>query len=686
MLVKSLRLKNIRSYTDQHMQFPEGSVLLSGDIGSGKSTILQAIEFALFGLLRGDLSGTGLLRHGEKEGAVELTFNLNGQDITVKRGLKRTPTSVEQSGGHIVLNNAQQPATAQELKAKVFDLLGYPKSLLTKSKNMVYRFTVYTPQEDMKKIILEDTETRLNVLRKVFDIDKYKRIKENTAAYARVLREKKRELDGRIADLPEKEALKKHKQQEFGQAEQDIQQAGPKVKAAQEKVKQARYELEQLEQRLQEAQRATKQKEIAEAELKAKAQEQYRLRQEEETLNDTIPKLESELKDLPPREEIEGKIKIKQQALLEAETKIRELTKALAESTAKQKMSHDMKNKISSLDNCPVCLQAVGEEHKEKIVLTEDEKLEQLEQHMDQHQAQLKTQEDIIISIKQILEDLRKQESDIRVHELKQKQVQEKKQRLQELQHLLETVSEDIRTKSDLKDMLAKELEKYQTNQDDYDAKKKDERRLLDEKERATVEYNKIAEKKKNIKQALDELEHDIIVKQRAQKELETIQEMNHWLTDFFTGLIDSIERHVMSRVYTEFNELFQTWFSTLVEDNMLAAKLDDSFAPVVQQNGYDVGVENLSGGEKTACALAYRLALNKVINQVISSINTKDLLILDEPTDGFSDQQLDKMRDVLSELNAKQVIIVSHEGKIESFVDQVMRCTKHEHISQIQA
>jgi len=46
--------------------------------------------------------------------------------------------------------------------------------------------------------------------------------------------------------------------------------------------------------------------------------------------------------------------------------------------------------------------------------------------------------------------------------------------------------------------------------------------------------------------------------------------------------------------------------------------------------------------------ALAYRLSLNQVINNLMSTIKTRDLLILDEPTDGFSGEQLDRMRDIL--------------------------------------
>jgi len=65
-----------------------------------------------------------------------------------------------------------------------------------------------------------------------------------------------------------------------------------------------------------------------------------------------------------------------------------------------------------------------------------------------------------------------------------------------------------------------------------------------------------------------------------------------------------------------------------------------------------------------------------------MSKIKTRDLVILDEPTDGFSDQQLDKMREVLDELNIKQLIIVSHEQKMEGFVDNIIRFKKEHNIS----
>jgi len=147
---------------------------------------------------------------------------------------------------------------------------------------------------------------------------------------------------------------------------------------------------------------------------------------------------------------------------------------------------------------------------------------------------------------------------------------------------------------------------------------------------------------------------------------------------------MDNIEKHVLLSVYHQFNGLFQNWFSMLIEEETMQARLDDAFTPIIELNGYETDLQHLSGGEKTSCALAYRLALNKVINDLISTIHTRDLIILDEPTDGFSTEQLDRVREVLDELGIEQTIIVSHEAKIESFVDNVINVTKEHHESKI--
>ena len=62
------------------------------------------------------------------------------------------------------------------------------------------------------------------------------------------------------------------------------------------------------------------------------------------------------------------------------------------------------------------------------------------------------------------------------------------------------------------------------------------------------------------------------------------------------------------------------------------------------------------------------------------------NLIILDEPTDGFGKEQLIRVRRVLDELESAQIGMVSHERELESFVDTIYRITKEGGISRIES
>ncbi|MEA2037242.1 MAG: SMC family ATPase, partial [Nanoarchaeota archaeon] len=267
MLLKSLRLRNIRSYESQEINFSTGSTLLAGDIGVGKSSILLAIEFALFGTRRKHLSASSLLRHGKKEGDVELKFSLDGKEIVVKRKLKRGKDDIKQEAGYIITNGLKKEGTHIELKTDILKLLGYPQDLVSKSRDLVYRYTVYTPQEQMKQIILEDKDIRLDTLRKVFNIDKYKRIKENSQIYTRALKEKRKNYEGQIVDLEEKKKLKKERESEVGEFSSKLDELLPKVELLKTEVKEKKELIDKKEKDVNKFNRLSKELEIEELKL-----------------------------------------------------------------------------------------------------------------------------------------------------------------------------------------------------------------------------------------------------------------------------------------------------------------------------------------------------------------------------------------------------------------------------------
>ena len=177
--------------------------------------------------------------------------------------------------------------------------------------------------------------------------------------------------------------------------------------------------------------------------------------------------------------------------------------------------------------------------------------------------------------------------------------------------------------------------------------------------ERQTKDYEDSIEKKLEKKASSDKLNEYLI-----------------WVQDYFLPTLEMVEKQVMLNHNQEFNAQFQKWFGMLVDDPGKQAKVDEEFTPVIQQDGLDQEVSYLSGGEKTSVALAYRLALNSVVRKESSGLES-NLLILDEPTDGFSKEQLSKVREILDEIQSPQIILVSHERELESFADQVVKVSK---------
>ncbi|MCL5068427.1 MAG: AAA family ATPase, partial [Thaumarchaeota archaeon] len=85
MILKSLTLQNFRSYGDApvKIEFERGILLFEGDIGSGKSSILYAIEFAFFGL--GEVEGKFMLRGSAPAARVELEFEVGETEYRIIR-------------------------------------------------------------------------------------------------------------------------------------------------------------------------------------------------------------------------------------------------------------------------------------------------------------------------------------------------------------------------------------------------------------------------------------------------------------------------------------------------------------------------------------------------------------------------------------------------------------------------
>lgn len=683
MRLKYINLENIRSYLNQQIEFPEsGSLLLSGNIGSGKSTVLLAIEFALFGIRKGELSGNALLRNGKDTGKVKLGFEVNGNNVQVTRTLKRTSSGVSQDTGIIKINNSENELSALELKQKILELINYPKDMLTKSKSMIYRYTIYTPQEEMKQILFCEAEGRLDILRKVFGIDKYKRISQNASIVVSGIKEKRKEALAFAGNLQDKQATKLKKEMELNELTKEEANHIQLLNGIYLDIQKKKGELQESEIGLQ----TINQLKATLAEIEKNSHMHTR---QLSTLDEENSRLNMEITNIKSENPLQTRSYSTDISKLESDINdIEKISKEnahkLIESKTKKENSEHIINKLHSLSSCPTCLQQVNEEHKVTVTGREQQSITELAGIITSLENTEKELSIKLSVMKKELEELRRKEHGSIL-------ANEKLKRLNDLLHRRDLIStqEDALRREVLeyntrKTELKKSVENYNIIDLTYQ-KRKSELEVLQMREKELlISKSAIESKKETIFDMIKELDTEILTKMSYAKKAEELGKIQQWLEEKFMSIMSTMERSIMLKVHADFSSLFEKWFSMLTDSEIIDAKLDEEFTPKITQNGYDIEYEFLSGGEKTAAALAYRLALNQVINNLMSTIMTRDIIILDEPTDGFSSEQLDKMRNLLEELKIGQLIIVSHEPKIESFVNNVIRFNKTEHVSSI--
>jgi exonuclease SbcC len=609
-------------------------------------------------------------------------MNVEGKEVEIYRVLKRTSSSVVQDAGYIVIDGIKKDGTAIELKQAVIELLNYPQDFLTKSKSLVYRYTVYTPQEDMKMILLGNKEDRLETLRRVFGIDKYKRVASNAKIVVGNLKDKSKELKGRLADLDEKRALKVERENVFIECKKEFDLLKAPLDEADKKVLNCKDNIKLIEESINKARELKKEMDILDVDLKNKINRKSSLSLEINSLVLEIEKLSLEKLDVDMN--IKDKLETKKMEIDAIEKELRFFRDKLQELKTRKSLSESVRNKINELNNCPTCYQIVSEEHKCKVVERESEKIKIIENDANGFNSKIEDNEIKLKLLKQEFDYLNKELHNLELIKLKKSSLNDKLQKLDyfkaEEMDIKKNIGEINLKRNDL-------FEKWESMKGSENIYEEVKRKLDDaqlKKKEIEMRLVGVESRMNSLKEVIDGLKVEINKKLEDKSKLDYVGRMLHWLDEQFINMMLTMEKNIMLKVHSDFNALFEKWFSIMVNSEVINVKLDDSFSPLVEQNGYEIDYEYLSGGEKTAAALAYRLSLNQVINNIMSTINTKDLVILDEPTDGFSNEQLDRLRILFDELDVSQLIIVSHEPKIETFVDNIIRFNKNEHVSQV--
>ncbi len=792
MIIRRIKLHNIRSYADADIEFPKGTILFEGDIGSGKSTILMAIEFALFGTSEREFYGK-LLRKGTSKGWVEVEFEHDGESYVVYRSLEKGRGENIKSGeAYIVTPQGKRYLSPLEIKSQVLGLLGVSVTSEKKKKTLpIVKYAIYTPQEMMKEILMGNPEERKKVIRRIFKIDEYEVARNNTQIILTNIRSEIRAMEKRkedyeksvrhLEEINEKIGLmmeerqkkarmkrekereyrtlyenferEKEKRKKYEQLRREIERMETEIRKEEEETKKERTELEELkkmEDRVRKIEKDAKRYEELKIEIDALQEKMERMHYLERRKSN----LEGELKDVEEqkvrlerlRKQVEKlsqdierlRESLKKEELERKKVEIEERRGALERSLGINEMKlRELKRDLEDLGKlgarCPKCKQPISEEYKRRLI--------------DELEGEVKKREENLRHIREKMEDIRREmeeiENALREEREKEKKIARMEGERVKAEEEIKRIEEKMMRGENLKEELKKiddELEKYRELERKYrevQMKIKDLEGIWKEyntllgrvKERDRLEKS-IEERERNIKERKNALllkreeleslkyrEEDYIKAERAyteaygelkklradleniernleewmrerknleddihnlEKEIEKgekLKDIEAWLKDKFISALESIEKRRMALINEEFRALFESWFQELLGESEYEATIDENFEPRITYEKYDMPIGSLSGGERTSVALAYRLSLNTMVKR---SLGLKtNLLILDEPTDGFSKDQLYKLKDIFDKMDTDQIIIVTHEKELINIADVVYHVEK---------
>lgn len=168
-----------------------GLFVITGDTGAGKTTIFDAMTYALFGEASGESRDDpkgfrSKYASADTKTEVEFTFSVRGIEYNIKRnpeyerpksrgdGVTKQVAGVELSGpdGLLLTKNG-------EVLAKVEEIVGVNADQ--------YKKIAMIAQGDFLKLLLASTEQRIEIFRKLFDTSGYKSLQEKIKADYNVL-------------------------------------------------------------------------------------------------------------------------------------------------------------------------------------------------------------------------------------------------------------------------------------------------------------------------------------------------------------------------------------------------------------------------------------------------------------------------------------------------------------------
>jgi exonuclease SbcC len=691
MKIEIVQLENIRSHVKSTVPFTRGFNCLVGGLGTGKSSVLYAVDFALFGEPIGR-SFEYLLREGADSAKVTVQFSQNGRTYKLVRGLKRHGKGIGQDFEELklfedetLIASMKTDAIAEQFKA----VTGFDRDL--------FREIVWMRQEHLKELLDARPRDRQRRLDELFGLSDYETAWSNIAVYQRDYETEKRvyEKDPDVVGLEKLSGEYNRVTEEFTRLEVELQDALGKLAGAKKTLEDADVKLAKLEEKKQQVEELKRKEARIHANISGVADALA-------SLNQRVEGKKTILDNLKQRQtSLDSQMAAFKEALEEAGVPANQSVEALRgqlaafddelsslraeqQATARNLQADQKRTASLSMESrCPLCLQSLNEEYKDGLMQRIQQKNAERQDRITQLQGEIEKMQRTKVVVNEAVSNLQKLTT----------RGEELKARLSEEERNLVDLATEVEAKRQVEKDLAGQLEALRWAIGRFDMADLDAART--QREQAFAQYYRVESelrtkesRKKDLLTRLDETRERI---DHAQEKLERMQRIAR--TVEVLGAIRDAYRSIQPKLRSEFVKVLRNFVQQVLdslvggEAPLLNVIVDETYTPYVKsESGADREVSNLSGGERTLLAFAYRLGLGQLIMQSRTG-HGLSMLLLDEPTEslGREDGSIDRLAEAISGFKAiEQIIAVTHSEAFAEKAEHVITLEKEAGISKI--
>src|SRR5690242_19522981 len=236
MLILSLELKNIKSHRETTLTFAPGINVLSGPNGVGKSTVFEAIGYALFGVSAQDFVSKAerFLTIGAKKGEISVVFQpADGECYRVTRtvGPSAKWLLAKKVGDDF---EVEDHASLQETETRIATLLG-----LSNGRPLAEQFKLVIgpfQNEFLGPFVIRQPTKRQDAFDEILGIDAWRKTFDGTKSLMSAVQAKSDTLKAEVAGREEQVAVLPGKVAELAAVKETEAVKGAELRAQEEKL------------------------------------------------------------------------------------------------------------------------------------------------------------------------------------------------------------------------------------------------------------------------------------------------------------------------------------------------------------------------------------------------------------------------------------------------------------------